>query len=234
MKENTEAVRAVTTELVVTVSGDYRTGTKVGSDVIDFEGVVGKMPDCPEDFIMFHVQNRMLPIWIKADKRYPQRFEMMRTVYIDKVERVQSVPAIIGKNIKELSWEELQELAVLKNLRHIPPYRSTDLRSAREVSYLEYSEHILGNKINVSEKNYNYADLPALIIDGGGKKASNPKLKTNEDAISHEQESKETISDSEDTFTLDELKKLAKKKGIKLPANVSYDRAYEIVIADKK
>lgn len=213
--------------LKVTVSGDYRTSGKSGSDIVDFEGVVVIMPECHEDFIMPNVQNRLLQIAIKGDKRYTQRFEMFRTVYIDKVEKIAGQPSVVGKNIKELSWEELQELACYKNLRIIPAYRATDLRYAREAAYIEYSKHILGKEIDKEAKGYNFVELPDLFVDGSDKKAASPKQKTNEDALNDEQDNK----GSEDkTFTLEELKKIAKEKGIKLPANVSYDKAFKLVI----
>ena len=145
------------------------------------------MPDCGDDFIMSHVQNRMLPIWIKADKRYPHRYDMFRTVYIDGYERIEGTSKIIGKDIKSLSWEELQELAVLKNLRNIPAMRATDLRYAREKAYVEYSKNILGKTIDTNEEGYNFSELPALTIDATSKKASNPKQRTNEEVLDGEQ-----------------------------------------------
>ncbi|MFA5116368.1 MAG: hypothetical protein WC486_03710 [Candidatus Omnitrophota bacterium] len=218
--------------LKVTVSGDYRTSGKLGSDIVDFEGVVVMMPECHEDFIMPNVQNRLLQIAIKNDKRYTQRFEMFRSVYIDKVEKVDGKPSVVGKNIKELSWEELQELACYKNLRLIPAYRGTDLRYAREVAYAEYSKHILGKEIDREAKGYNFAELPDLFVDGSEKKAVSPKQQTNEEAIKEEQDNSGPGADK--TFTLAELKQIAKDKGIKLPANVSYEKAFKLVIEGQK
>jgi hypothetical protein len=220
--------------LKVTVSGDYRTSGKMGSDIVDFEGVVIIMPECHEDFIMPNVQNRLLQIAIKGDKRFTQRFEMFRSVYVDKVEKIEGKPSVVGKNIKDLSWEELQELACYKNLRLIPAYRASDLRHAREVAYIEYSKHILGKDIDKEAKGYNFVELPNLFVDGSEKKAASPKPQTNEEAISEEQANTGAGPGSDKTFTLAELKKIAKEKGIKLPANVSYEKAFKLVIGDQK
>lgn len=214
--------------LKVTVSGDYRTSGKAGSDIVDFDNVVITMPDCIDDHIMFNVQNRMLQIAILKDKRYTQHYEMFRSVYVDKVERIEGKSAIIGKNIKELTWEELQELAVYKHLRDIPGYRATDLRYAREKAYIEYSKHFLGKKIDPDAKGYNFANLPDLVVDGTDKVATAPTQKSNEESLKEEQESRAT--NEEKTFTMKELRKLAKDKGIKLPPNVTYNEAVKLVI----
>jgi len=219
----------------VTVSGSYRTGSGKGSEIVDFENVTGVMPECAEELIQSNVMRRMLPIWIKADKKYTQRYDMVRTCYIDKVETIKGQPGIVGKDVKELAWEELQELMVWKNLRKIPTFRSTDLRIAREIAYLEYSK-LLGKEINTKAKGYNYVNLPALVIKDDGKIAATPETKTNEEVLQGEQENTgvATGSGPDKTFTLAELKQIAKDKGIKLPANISYARAFELVIKDQK
>lgn len=213
--------------LRVTISGDFRTNGKNGSEIVDFENVVGVMPFCEEDFIMFNVQNRMLQLWLKADKRYTQHFEMMRTVHIDNVETIEGEPEIVGKNIKEMSWEELQILAAYKHLRNIPAYRTTDLRYAREVAYCEYSRLILNAGINREDEKFNFAKLPAIIVDAESSPAEPPKQVSNDEVLKGEQV-KNRIDDQ--TFTMEELRAIAKEKKIKLPPHVSYDKAVKLVI----
>lgn len=205
----------------VTISGDYRTSGGVHGDIVDFDGVTGIMPECDEAWVQSHVMNRFVGIWLKADKRYPARFNSLRSVYVDGIERIKGTPSCIGKNIKELSWEELQELAVAKHLLRIPLIQATDIRTARETAYLEYSEKILGKKINVNNPEYSYAKLPALVVSSDGIADDEP-TQTNEEAIAQAQEENKE-------FTLDELRKLAKDKGIEFHPRTGYAKLYSMV-----
>lgn len=206
--------------LKVTVSGEYRTSNGKEGDIVEFENVVGIMPDCNEDWVLSHVKNRYLARWIKADARYKQRMNSVRTLYIDNIEVVKGVASCYGKDIKAMTWEELQDLAVCKHLLAIPLINATDIRQARETAYFEYSDKIVGNKIDI-RKDYSYINLPELKVKGAEVYVEEPKV-SNEDAIKDLQE--ETHE-----FTRDELKKLATDKGCKFPANIKYERLYEMV-----
>lgn len=210
--------------LKVTISGDYRTSGGAHGDIVDFEKVVGVMPECPEEWVKSHIMNRFLSQWLKADSRYPARFNARRSVYIDSIEKVSGQPSCIGKDIKVLSWDELQELAVLKHLCRIPLTHAVNIRSARETAYLEYSDKILNNKIDTNRKDYSFAELPALVVQAEGVAEEDVK-KSNEEVISQVQE--ETGE-----FTLDELKTLAKEKGIEHPTKIGYNRLYRLVFPD--
>lgn len=207
--------------LKVTVSGDYRTSGGVHGDLVDFENVVGIMPECPEEWIKSHISNRFIGQWIKADSRYPARFNSRRSIYIDKIEKVAGKPSCVGKDIKDLNWVELQELAVLKHLCKIPLIHAVDIRSARETAYLEYSEKILDKKIDINRKGYAFSDLPSLVVVAEGIAEEEVK-QTNEEAIEQAQE--ETGE-----FTLEELKALAKKNGMEIPSKISYAKLYRMV-----
>jgi hypothetical protein len=198
----------------VTVSGDYRTSGGAQGDIIDFEGVVGLMPECNEDMVLSHVQNRCLGAWIKADKRYTARFNARRTVYLDGIEKVKGHPSCNGKDIRRMSWEELQDLAISKNLLRIPLTHAVDLRAAREIAYLQYSKDVLGEPVDVKSPEYDFAKLPALIVDGEADAAA-PEVKlNNEEALKEAQ-------DVDSDFTFAELKKMAKEKGVKFSNKTS-------------
>ena len=214
--------------LKVTVSGDYRTSGGKEGKIVDFENVVGIMPDCEldENGVLSHVKARYLGQWIKLDGRYTARFAGARTTYIDKMETVPGVPSCIGKNIKDLSWEELQDLAVLKNLLRIPLTHLTDLRSGRETAYLEYSKHILLREIDTKAETYNFLKLPAIIVTHDGITAAPEVKQDNEAVISAEQDNAST----EDTnFTLEELKKIAKERGVKYPPAIGKVKLYALL-----
>lgn len=209
--------------LKVTISGDYRTSGGAHGDIIDFEGVVGVMPECDEAMIQSHVMNRFVGAWIKASGKYAARFNSRRTCYVDKVEKIAGKPSCIGKDIKALSWDELQELAVVKNLLQIPLTHATDIRAARETAYLQYSEKILGKKIDTNTKKYNYAELPKLVVEAEGVAEPEAKLSNSEAIAGAQEESGE--------FTIEELRKLAKEKGIEFHHASGYKKLYELVFS---
>lgn len=205
----------------VTVSGEYRTNLGKEGDLVDFEGVVGIMPECKEEWVLSHVKNRYLTRWIKADGRYKNRVNSVRTVYIDNIEKIKGSPSCFGKDIKGMSWDELQDLAVCKHLLAIPLINATDLRQARETAYLEYSTRILDKSINIKSQDYSFIGLPVLVVSGDGAVAAEDEKESNEEAISNAQDEKE--------FTREELKKLATEKGLKFPANIKYDKLYNML-----
>lgn len=206
----------------VTVSGDYRTNGGSQGDIIDFEGVVGFMPECNEAMVMSHVQNRYLGAWIKADKRYTARFASRRTVYIDKIEKVAGEAICNGKDIKAMSWDELQALAVAKNLLQIPLSHAVDLRAAREIAYVEYSKRVLGDPIDQKEEGYDFMKLPALICDGKVEAPELDKKLSNEEVLTEEEE---VGTD----FSFAELKKLAKDKGVKFNKQTTKKDLYALL-----
>ena len=217
----------------VTVSGDYRTSGGKEGNIVDFEGVVGIMPECGdqkdpmdnEDIVRSHVVARYLGAWIKADKRFTARYADNRTTNIDKIERVPGTPSFIGKDIKTLSWEELQDLAVAKNLLRIPVAHAVDLRSARETAYVQYSRLILSKEINVNNEEYSFIKLPELIVSGDSI-AQPEETISNEDVLGQEQE-------GSGTFTIEELREMAKDKGIKFPPALGYKKLEALVLAAK-
>jgi hypothetical protein len=205
----------------VTVSGDYRTNGGSQGDVIDFNEVVGYMPECSEEMVMSHIQNRLLGDWIRADKRYTARFNSRRTVFIDKIEVVPGVASCNGKDIKKMSWGELQDLAISKNLLRIPLKNAVSEREAREIAYLEYSDKVLGEKIDTKD-DFNFAKLPALIVEGELDAAAPEKKISNEEAIAEEEEVSSDISFAD-------LKKEAKRRDIKFSNKTSKKELIELL-----
>lgn len=215
--------------LKVTLSGAYYSGSGKGKETVDFE-LTGLMPKIDEGRILQACKCRLVKVWLDKDKKYTKRVDRIITCYVDNIEEVEGDLSIIGKNIKELTWEELQDLAVWKNIK-VPLYKSKDLRTAREQAYLLYSE-LLGNEIDPNSDGYNYAALPALVIKDDGIVREPEEQKTNESIIEDEQEN-ESVKDN-GTLTLAELKKVAKAKGIKIPQNVSKKDLEKLVFGGEK
>jgi hypothetical protein len=225
--------------LKVTVSGDYRTTDR--SVIIDFDKVSGVIPNIPidcdeeqmEGWILSHVQNRFVGMWINADKRYNKRFNSIRTCFVDKVEEVDGEPLCIGKDIKEMTAEELQHLAVSFHLPMIPKAK-TSIRSAREVAYIEYCKNVLGKKIDKTAENYKFALLPPIFVYNKVVKVAGKKIKSQEEIIRDEVEGKENVIDETlpTALSMDELKTIAKQKGVKFNGNISYENLYNRLFGD--
>lgn len=224
--------------LEFTISGSYYNSKK---EVVDFEGVKGKIPMCNEEKGVgsMHVRTRFAAKWVKAElnkdgePKYPERIEKFKQVFIDDVQETTGELAFAGKDIKTLTVDEMQELAVAKDLRFIPlPQSGYDLREMRIRTYAAYSEKILRQKVGWQEEDFNFAKLPPIILDGETRHEKSEKF-TNEEIINIEADKmKEKVNygerpDPKKAFTLEELKKLADDKNVQYPVDVTHDDLYE-------
>lgn len=123
--------------LKVTISGYYLSnGSKV-----DYNNVDVQMPECDEGYILSEVINRMIPQKFSDAK---QSYSAPGKCYIDKVTKTKSKPSFNGKNIKELGWVEIEDLAIAYNLRSVPLFRSSSLVDARIKAYQEFCNKVKG------------------------------------------------------------------------------------------
>lgn len=141
--------------LRVKCSGAFRNNKEMN----DFDNFEIIMPDCPDDWIKSNCINRCFVRM--AEKVFKKRIDSIHSLYVDSVEKDYKAkdgkeikPSCCGKKIKSLSWDELQDLAIMFNLREIPLYRDGDLRRAREIAYRQYCTQIVGQ---VFGKDFNYA-----------------------------------------------------------------------------
>lgn len=135
--------------LEVIVSGAFRNN----GEMIDFTDVKLVMPDCEEDMIKSNAINRCFAR--QAEKVFKKRIDSIHALYVDKVKKNdKEAPSCCGKEIKTLDWDELQEFAIMYNLRGVPLFRATDLRTARIKAYREYVEKILKDP---KEEGYDWA-----------------------------------------------------------------------------
>lgn len=144
--------------LKITCSGAFRHNGEM-NDFSDFEII---MPDCPESWIQMNATKRCFARL--AEKKFKKRIDSIHSLYIDKVEKLKDekvTPSCCGKKIKSLTWDELQDLAIMFCLREIPTYRNGDLRAARITAYRIYGEKILGKKY---ENGFDFAAAPDFTI----------------------------------------------------------------------
>lgn len=234
--------------LKVTISGSYRTAS---GEIVDFDGVTGTIPHVDEDLAKMHVRGRYAHPWVKnakkkdGEKAYEERIDSMRQVFIDHIEEVEGESSFAGKNIKELTFEELQDLATAKDLRRIPlpkDISGVDLREMRAQAYMDYASSVLGlddtakvdqdnpqpveERINPGMEGYNFAALPDIKLDGERRRDTSQKI-TNEEMIRAEQKQTKLGSTPKSTLTLDDLKELAKTKKIPFHPNIGFDALYD-------
>lgn len=222
--------------LQFTISGNYYNSKK---EMVDFDNVVGKIPYCDEENQVgsMHVRGRYATKWVKEAKdrdgnpRYPERIGKMRQVFIDDVVETTGTLSFVGKDIKELDIDELQDLAVAKDLRFIPlPGVGMSLRDILIAAYVAYSEKILMKKIKWQDEGFNFAKLPSIILDAKLRRETAEKI-TNDEMIEIEAKKKAPVNygdrdDPKQRFTLDELKELADGKNIEYNDGVEFDELY--------
>ena len=133
------------------VSGSFKTVIASDKDRMNFENVEIVMPYCDEEYYIQHAQ-RMFPIFVKKVAKYAKmNYEGLIKLYVDEETEASGKPLCIGKNIKEMTWEELQSMACYFKIREIPLYKSGDLRKARERAYELHEEKVTGRRVFKSD-----------------------------------------------------------------------------------
>ena len=216
--------------LEFTISGSYKTAQK---DIIDFENVKGTVPFQDEDIATMHVRSRYVSRWIKEAKDkngnplYPERIQRVRECHIDDIKENTGTLSFVGKNIKELSFEELQDLALAKDLRRVPLYKASDLRNTRVMAYVNYVEKVLkGEPVEYQKEDFNFAKLPPIMLEGEARRDAEIRM-TNEEIIDQEQKALAGSHIPESKLSLDDLKGIAKSKNIPFHPSIGYDTLYQ-------
>lgn len=213
------------------ISGSYKT---TQGDIIDFEDVTGVIPLVDDEHAFMHIKSRYAATWVKdaltsTDKKvYPERIEKVREVFLDDTDEVEANFSYVGKDIKKMDYDELQDLATAKDLRYIPlPKRISgfSLREARMRAYICYSEKVLDKIIDQNEEGFNFAKLPELVVDAGARVEAS-KTVTNDEVIDNEMQHHVNNKRPEADLSLDELKRIADDKGIRYHWNVGRDKLY--------
>ena len=136
----------------VEVSGSFKTQPGTDKDRKSFSGLKIVMPNCPSEYYTAHAL-RYFPLAIREDKKLKEiNFEGVIKLFIDSVKEVDGEPSCVGKDVKEMTWEELQSMACVLKLREIPLYQSMNIRTAREKAYETYMKVIKKKKVFKSAK----------------------------------------------------------------------------------
>lgn len=241
--------------LKVTISGSYRNSK---NEAIDFDNVSGVIPFTTEEHAKMHVIGRYAVMWIvgakdpkTGEKVYKERLDSTRQVFVDSIEETEADFSFIGKDIKQMSYEELQDLATAKDLRRIPlpkEVSGVSLREMRSLAYLDYASKILGmddakvldpkhpipveQRINPMIEGYDFAKLPPLKVDGD-MRVDNTKRLTNEEMLELEANNTDLTSKPGSNLSLDDLKRIAGTKNITFHKTIGYDALYEKIFGVK-
>lgn len=219
--------------LKITISGSYRNSKR---EAVDFENVTGVIPLVEHDLAAMHVRGRYAHPWVKkatykdGNKLYPERIEDMRQIFIDSIEEVDANLSFLGKDIKTMTAEELQDLATYKDLRTIPlpkEISGSDLRDMRVQAYAAYSDAFNGTTLmkEKDQEGFNFASLPALVVGGAPRRDPTIKL-TNDEIIELEQKKMDIGSTPKSNMTIDDLRKLARNKNIPFTNSMGFDDLY--------
>jgi len=221
--------------LEYTISGSYYNSKK---EAIDFGPLKGTIPFCEIEVGDMHVRGRYAAKWIKeavnsnGEKLYPERLEKLRQCFIDDVQETTGTLSFVGKNIKELSNDEIQDLATSKDLREIPlPNGGFSNRDVLIRAYAAYSKKILKKEIKYQEETFNFAKLPPLILTGEGR-TETMRTFSNEEILDLEaKQGKPTEygkrDDPKSRFTIEELKEIADGKNYEYAEDVDFDTLYK-------
>lgn len=199
----------------ITLSGTYVDGSK---ETKDYQNLEGYLPLVPEDQILFWVSNRFAMMWIATDKeQYAGRVTRIRETYVDNAEQVDIDPqefGFVGKDIKDMDYEDLQYLAACKGLVSIPHYKSGGIRSQREVAYKEYHQEVLKDELL---DDWQYAKAPELVVMDANVRIFRRKAVDPETALLMKEPHEYADSD----MGLEDLKKVADAMGLKYKGNAS-------------
>jgi hypothetical protein len=210
--------------LKFTIHGSFHTSD---NKVIDFEDLQGVVPYTDIDIAKMHIRSRYAVKWIReavdadGNKAYPERIENIRQVFIDEPEEVEGELSFIGKDIREMNENELQDLATAKDLRRVPVPRHVSGQSIQEMriaAYANYYAVVYGVDIDVSKEGFTLSNQEPCIVGDGV--LTSPANTTNDEYLNN-------VEDDSGKPTMAELVSLAREKGIKHHVNIKYDNLYE-------
>lgn len=139
----------------LTVAGSFRTIPGTDKERQQFNDLKIVVPRCKdglqEDKIHIYTSFavRCFPIAKQADKQLNKiNFEGLIKISIYGIKPVDGFPLCLGKDIKNMSWEELQHMACCLVLSEIPKMgEGKNLYQAREKAYETYMKVIKKRKI---------------------------------------------------------------------------------------
>lgn len=212
----------------VKISGTFRTGNK---EYRDFQDVVGYIPLVDREFAEAMIRRRYAKMWITISGKYKDRVQSMRSTYIDELEPCQYEFSYVGKDIKDMTYEELQDLATAKDLRAVPLYKAGGLREGHIRAYAAYSKAILQEDIGEKDPGFNFAKLPPMIIDDSVIR--NPEVSMDVDDVIKSEVQGKPAAVAKVEVTRAEMEALAKARKIAFHPAISDAKLYDKIFLKK-
>lgn len=210
--------------LKLTISGHYVNGRGERSDFINVTGV---LPNVDIDVASMHMQSRYAVQWLKASAEYSTNgCRRVQSVFVDDVAETEHDFSFIGKNILELNADELQDLAVYKDLREVPLRSTVSLREARQITYVAYSKKVLSKIIKI-DSDAGLSELAPIVVQAGVVRDYTQKM-SNDDILSSMQDDGAEFEPVASTiYTLQDLRELLALHNIKYSNNSGIDKLTE-------
>lgn len=242
--------------LKVTISGSFVASDK---EIESFNDVVGYMPplstEVPQNGIDViskaeqMINRRYARMWISDAQKEDgiplyRRVSRVREVFIDSIEDDvcgDDELTYVGKDIMAMSFEELQDLAAAKDLSAIPYSKSGSLAQARRVAFSEYAIHVLGydkKKYDWRQQGFNPARFQTIVADAAirlhGHVAQDVEESIDRDMMREEiNRASSTKATADSPLSLEQLKAIAKAKGIEYNERIGFDALYKRVYKDQ-
>lgn len=237
----------------VTLSGSYRSANR---QIESFEGVSGLMPNLAEDKATQMAIRRYARIWIQQEKdkdgnpKY-KHVSNIRQVFVDSIEDNEDKPnaklSYVGKDIMEMNFEELQDLAAANDLSGIPLYKTGSLITARRIAFSEYAIKVLEleeyapadkkekhNLYDYRSPGFNPMKFEAIVADDKIRRHDTHRADIEEGIGAEDKpvrrkggkavDSKDAPPPSRMTFT--QLKEIAEQRNVPFNKGISYDNLY--------
>ena len=128
----------------ITVEGIYESDTGSGQKKYQSFKYTFKISRLSEKGIETHVQKRFVPLLIEKDKKNSGLiFSRLKSCLITSVKKVNDGNSIIGKDIRDFSILEIQDLASTFDLYKVPLPNVCSLSEMRDLAILAYMEKVL-------------------------------------------------------------------------------------------
>lgn len=204
----------------VTISGSYRSNDY---QIVDFSNVEGFIPFQDEEIATMHIRGRYARMWIMRDPKFTKRLVSTRECHIDSLEECGHDFSYLGKDIREMTHEELQDLATAKDLRLIPLYKVGSEREARTKAYAAYSVQVLKEPVKYQEAGFNLMKQPPIVVTDGSWRIDTTKKLTNEEVMDAEF----NVGQTKTMLNRSELEQLARSSNISFSPKISDQKLYE-------
>lgn len=242
--------------LKATISGSFKAGD---NQIESYDKVTGIIPGLDDDKAQQMVIKRYARIWIgqamrqnkdgTEEPRY-KRVQRVREVFIDSVEEAEDLAgkhlSYVGKNVMDMSFEELQDLAAANDLSAVPLYKTGSLTNARRIAFAEYASKVLGweepnaqgitGPIDWRKEGFNPSKYEAIIADGeirrSGAAPADIEETIDREALVLKGKMKPAEAAAPSRLTLNQLKEIAKAKNIAFNANIGYDALHKKIYKD--